>query len=128
MEASIDQVAAKCGKQLDTFQRCILANQNDPSICEEYKIALARCSADAVPILNEIKSRCAAQVLAYDKCLAQYTSKGDAELEANCTPRLRDLWYCSEKVKREVDSRDNAQLKRSMNQGKAALSTQSTTQ
>lgn len=122
MESSIDQVAAKCGKQLDTFQRCILANQKNPGACEEYKVALSRCAADAVPILNEIKTRCAAQVMAYDKCLEQFTSKGDAELEKNCTPRLRDLWFCTEKVKHELDSRGNEQLRRSMDQGKAALS------
>ncbi|PWY97267.1 hypothetical protein BCV70DRAFT_219578 [Testicularia cyperi] len=122
MESSIDQVAAKCGKQLDTFQRCILANQQNPGACETYKTELSRCAANAVPILNEIKNRCAAQVIAYDRCLEQFTSKGDAELEKNCTPRLRDLWFCTEKVKRELDTKDNEDLKKSLDQGKAALS------
>ncbi|SJX62620.1 related to MIC14-mitochondrial intermembrane space protein, required for normal oxygen consumption [Sporisorium reilianum f. sp. reilianum] len=122
MELSIDQVAAKCGKQLDTFQRCILANQQNPGACEQYKTELSRCAAAAVPLLNEIKNRCAAQVIAYDKCLEQYTSKGDAELEKNCTPKLRDLWFCTEKVKREIESKDNAELQRLKQAGKEALS------
>lgn len=159
MESSIDQVAAKCGKQLgksvldhsslkrsisarlvcltdafylklsvslgrttDTFQRCILANQQNPGVCEPYKIELSRCAAKAVPLLNEIKNRCAAQVIGYDKCLEQYTSLGDAELEKNCTPKLRDLWFCTEKVKRELENKDNVEMQKNRLAGKEALS------
>ncbi|EPQ27463.1 uncharacterized protein PFL1_05001 [Pseudozyma flocculosa PF-1] len=121
MESSIDQVAAKCGKQLDTFQRCILANQKDPGACEPYKVELSRCAANAVPLLHEVKSRCSPQVLAYDRCLAQFTSQGDEAVEKNCTPRLRDLWLCTEKVKRDVEERDNSDVRKSKQQGKAAL-------
>ncbi|ETS59507.1 hypothetical protein PaG_06426 [Moesziomyces aphidis] len=121
MESSIDQVAAKCSKQLDTFQRCILANQQNPGACEPYKVELSRCAASAVPLLNEIKNRCVAQVVAYDRCLEQFTSKGDAELEKNCTPRLRDLWFCTEKVKRELEGQ-NPDVQSSKDAAKAALS------
>ncbi|EST04829.1 Ubiquinol-cytochrome C reductase hinge domain protein [Kalmanozyma brasiliensis GHG001] len=121
MESSIDQVAAKCGKQLDTFQRCILANQQNPSACEQYKTELSRCAASAVPLLNEIKNRCVAQVIAYDRCLEQFTSQGDEALERNCTPKLRDLWFCTEKVKREVEEKGNADVQRSKELGKEAL-------
>ncbi|KAJ1021995.1 hypothetical protein NDA18_005232 [Ustilago nuda] len=121
MESSIDQVAAKCGKQLDTFQRCILANQENPGACEPYKTQLSRCAAAAVPLLKEVKNRCVTQVVAYDKCLEQFTNKGDAELEKNCTPRLRDLWFCTEKVKREVEGKGNAEVQRSKQFGKEAL-------
>ncbi|GAC94464.1 hypothetical protein PHSY_002035 [Pseudozyma hubeiensis SY62] len=122
MESSIEQVAAKCSKQLDTFQRCILANQQNPGACETYKTDLSRCAASAVPLLNEIKNRCVAQVIAYDKCLEQYSSKGDAELEKACTPRLRDLWFCTEKVKREIEGSENADLQKSKLAGREALS------
>ncbi|KIS69696.1 uncharacterized protein UMAG_10074 [Mycosarcoma maydis] len=124
MESSIDQVAAKCGKQLDTFQRCILANQQNPGACEQYKTELSRCAASAVPLLNEIKNRCVAQVIAYDKCLEQFTSKGDTELEKNCTPKLRDLWFCTEKVKREIEAKDDVELQKSKQSGREALSKQ----
>lgn len=107
--------------RVDTFQRCILANQQNPSACESYKVELSRCAASAVPLLNEIKNRCVAQVIAYDKCLEQFTSKGDAELEKNCTPRLRDLWFCTEKVKRELEG-GSEEVKRSREAGKEALS------
>lgn len=120
MESSIDQVAAKCGKQLDTFQRCILANQQNPGACETYKTELSRCAASAVPLLNEIKNRCVTQVVAYDKCLEHFTSKGDEELERNCTPKLRDLWFCTEKVKREIEGQD-AEVQKSKQMGKEAL-------
>lgn len=106
---------------IDTFQRCILANQQNPSACETYKTELSRCAASAVPLLNEIKNRCAAQVIAYDRCLEQFTSKGDEELERNCTPKLRDLWFCTEKVKRDIEGKDDEVFKSKM-AGREALS------
>lgn len=75
-----------------------------------------------MPLLHEVKNRCAQQVLAYDRCLAQYSSQGDEVLEKNCTPRLKDLWLCTERVKREAEERGNESIQRSKSQGQAALS------
>ncbi|PWN51949.1 hypothetical protein IE53DRAFT_373823 [Violaceomyces palustris] len=104
MESSIDQVAAKCATQLEQFQTCILSNQSNPSICDPQKSNLSKCAAEAVPLVNEIKNRCVKQVKAYDLCLAMYQDKGEDELERRCTPKLRDLWICTERVKKEVEA------------------------
>lgn len=74
-----------------------------------------------MPLLHEIKNRCVAQVVAYDRCLEQYSSQGDAALEKNCTPRLRDLWLCTEKVKAELEGR-KPEVRESKQLGKEGLS------
>lgn len=85
----------------DTFQRCILANQKDPSACDEYRASLSRCASDAVPLVSAIKRRCEPALKAYDACLAAHTHEGDEALAKACTPALGELWRCTEAVKKE---------------------------
>lgn len=97
---------------LDTFQRCILANQANPSSCDEHRVALSKCAADAVPLLSTIKKTCEPQLRAYDACLAANTHKGDEELSNQCTPVLRKLWECTEFVKRQEMERTGSRPER----------------
>lgn len=94
----------------DTFQRCILANQSDPSACDTYKASLSRCAANAVPLLGAIKRRCDAQVRAYDLCLEKNAKEGDEAVAQACTPKLRELWQCTEMVKREEMDKEKARI------------------
>ncbi|CAO1620436.1 unnamed protein product [Parajaminaea phylloscopi] len=105
MEDSMERVAKQCASQLDTFQRCILANQKDPGACEPYKVALSQCASAAVPIMAAVKARCEPQIRAFDACLKENSSAQitDEEVNERCGPRLRELWKCTEATKREEE-------------------------
>lgn len=91
----------------DTFQRCLLSAKDDPSQCDAYRVELAKCSADAVPIVRETKASCRSQILHYDACLAHHRTDNDEELAQHCGPTLRELWKCTEQVKARLSREEN---------------------
>ncbi|WFD31713.1 hypothetical protein MSPP1_002752 [Malassezia sp. CBS 17886] len=99
MENAMEEVGRACATQLSTFQRCVVANKGDAAPCREPQQALAQCAADAVPLLQAVKSQCGQFIRAYDACLEENKSAGEEQLARSCTPRLRDLWQCTENVK-----------------------------
>lgn len=99
------------------YQRCILSFQThggagaDAAQCDPYRIALAQCSEQAVPLISATKRRCAAAIKAYNACLHRNLPSGGAggddqeageRLERECAGSLRDLWKCTEMVKAEL--------------------------
>ncbi|KDN41057.1 hypothetical protein K437DRAFT_258410 [Tilletiaria anomala UBC 951] len=109
MEESMELVAAKCGKQLNEYQRCILSSRSDSNPaakCALYQRALAQCSAEAVPLIAATKRHCSAQIRAYDACLQAHVSRDDAAdaLQKECSGVLRELWRCTEMVKTRYQS------------------------
>ena len=83
------------------FERCIVANKGDGSKCAESQQALAQCAARAVPMLQTVKEQCGPAIRAYDACMHNNAKKSDEELTEACTPALRALWACTERVKAE---------------------------
>ena len=103
------------------YQRCILSSQThgglgaDAPQCDPYRIALAQCSEQAVPLISATKRRCSAPIKAYNACLQRNLpssgGKGAREdrdeevgerLQKECAGSLRDLWRCTEMVKAEL--------------------------
>ncbi|CEH14238.1 COILED-COIL-HELIX-COILED-COIL-HELIX DOMAIN-CONTAINING PROTEIN 5 [Ceraceosorus bombacis] len=78
MEDSLSNVASSCADQLNSYQRCILANQsNHGEACAEQKTALAICAADSVPLVRAVKTRCGPAIKGYDACLAKHEKSDD---------------------------------------------------
>lgn len=50
-------------------------------------------------MLQAVKDQCGPVIRAYDLCLQQNAKMGDDELAHACTPKLRALWECTERVK-----------------------------
>jgi hypothetical protein len=48
-----------------------------------------------------IKQRCGAQIRAYDACLNAGKNDDQQQITERCSPALRQLWQCTEAVKRE---------------------------
>lgn len=84
-----------------------MSARDDPSKCDGYRVELAKCSADAVPIVRETKARCKAQIIHYDACLAHHRTETDEQLTASCGATLRDLWRCTEQVKADLSRTEN---------------------
>lgn len=121
MDDTVDLVAKHCGKQLsksskgrldvlkliecfftaDTYQRCILANQKDQSVCDPYRRELAACASDAIPLVAAVKRKCQRQIQDYDFCLKQGESDNDDQIVSRCVGALRNLHQCTEAVRRD---------------------------
>lgn len=50
-------------------------------------------------MLQAVKDQCGPVIRAYDLCLQQNAKMSDDELAHACTPKLRALWECTERVK-----------------------------
>lgn len=79
-----------------------MANKGDGRACAEPQVALAQCAARAVPLLQTVKEQCGPAIRAYDECMQKNAQKKDDELTQECTPALRTLWACTERVKAEA--------------------------
>ena len=85
---------------------------------------LARCSADAVPLISRTKERCKMQILSYDACLQANLAQGEEALQKNCSAGFRELWKCTDAVKAEL-RREEAEAKGGMKgQAEKVLGTQ----
>lgn len=93
-----------CSPHVATFERCIVANKGDGRKCAESQMALSQCAARAVPMLQTIKEQCSSVIRAYDLCLAHHSHKSDDEVARECTPALRSLWECTERVKAQAQA------------------------
>lgn len=67
--------------------------------CAEPQAALTACASRAVPMLKQVKEQCGAAIRAYDLCLQQNAQGSDEHVAHACTPKLRTLWECTERVK-----------------------------
>ncbi|WFC99655.1 hypothetical protein MYAM1_002400 [Malassezia yamatoensis] len=104
MENAMETVGRNCATEMANFERCIVANKGDGSKCVETQQALGQCAARAVPLLQAVKEQCGPAIRAYDSCMQRNATKSDDELTEACTPMLRELWACTERVKAETSS------------------------
>lgn len=126
----MELVARNCGQQLSEFpgryafryrtethcslaadyQRCVLSHRSDAdggvSACNPLRIALSACASEAVPLVSHVKHQCQAQIQAYDACLQRGQNDSDEEIAQRCTPALKNLWTCTEAVKRDVAAKE----------------------
>lgn len=84
---------------LADFERCIIANKGNGTACAESQKSLSACASNAVPLLKTIKEECGGFIRTYDACISINAQMSDEQIAKECTPKLRDLWACTERVK-----------------------------
>ena len=58
--------------------------------------AVAHFLTPRVPHLANLKKACFNQINAYRTCLEENSTRPDAEVQARCSPALKELWECTD--------------------------------
>ncbi|KAI8620046.1 hypothetical protein BC830DRAFT_1101013 [Chytriomyces sp. MP71] len=92
MESVLDSVQRHCGSQLKDYGACIDIHQpNFEAPCLAFKQALTLCAETNVASVREVKTRCLAQIQAYENCVQG--NKDDTP--SKCADSIRALYACT---------------------------------
>ncbi|CAO1632965.1 unnamed protein product [Sympodiomycopsis kandeliae] len=96
----VDAVAKHCGKELESYQSCLLNSGNNLSACEPQRASLTECAGQAVPIMGKIRESCSPHIAAFNKCIHDNQGASDKEVEIKCEPALKQMLNCTNAVRR----------------------------
>ncbi|XP_018428587.1 PREDICTED: coiled-coil-helix-coiled-coil-helix domain-containing protein 5 [Nanorana parkeri] len=94
MQAALEVTAKYCRNELDEYGQCVATKPGTwQSDCHELKVKVAQLLSSS-PIIQKIRSQCAAPFKAFEECLKQNQTAVE-----NCSGHVTEFLQCAERVK-----------------------------